>query len=105
MKTIVYRDPITSLSDLRENIECHVRNILQFMLLSIVEYAILSFQMVADNGGHHIEHVLKTFVDYLCNFNKPMLRRLWLIFETHFRSIKFRSFHIAISQFSCNSGV
>ena len=33
-----------------------VHNILQFMLLSTVEYAILLSQMEADNDGHHIEH-------------------------------------------------
>lgn len=58
LKAMVYRDPITSLSDLKESIERHVRNIPQFMLLSTVEHAILRFQTVADNGGHHIEHVL-----------------------------------------------
>ena len=57
-KSMVYRDPITSLSDLKGSIECHVHNIPQFMLLSTVEYVILHFQMVADKGGHHIEHVL-----------------------------------------------
>ena len=55
---MVYRDPITSLSDIKDSIEQHVRNIPQFMLLSTVEYSILCFQMVADNGGLHIEHVL-----------------------------------------------
>ena len=55
---MVYRDPITSLSDLKENVERHVRNIPQFMLHSTVEYAILRFKMVADNSGHPIEHVL-----------------------------------------------
>ena len=55
---MAYHDPITSLSDLKESTEHHVHNISQFMLLSTVEHAILSFQMVADNGGHHTEHVL-----------------------------------------------
>ena len=55
---MVYRDPITSLSDLKENIDRHVRIIPQMMLLSTVEYEILRFQMVADNGGHHNEHAL-----------------------------------------------
>ena len=55
---MVYRDPIISLSDLKEGIERYVRNIPLFMLLSTVEHANLFFQMVADNGGHHIEHVL-----------------------------------------------
>ena len=51
-------DPITSLTDLKESIECHVLNIPQFMQLSTVEHVILRFRMVADNGGHHIEYVL-----------------------------------------------
>ena len=55
---MIYRDLITSLSDLKENIEQNVRNIPQFVLLSTVECAILSLQMVEDNGGHHVEHVL-----------------------------------------------
>ncbi|GFX58427.1 uncharacterized protein TNCV_320091 [Trichonephila clavipes] len=52
LKAMVYRDPIISLSNLEESVECHVHNIPQFMLLSAVEHAILRFQMVTDNGGH-----------------------------------------------------
>ena len=55
---MVYRDPITCLSDLKENVEHRVRNISQFVLLSTVEYAIFRLQMVADIGKHHIECVL-----------------------------------------------
>ena len=55
---MVYHDPITSLSELKESVERYVRNIPQFMLSTAVEYEILLFQMVADNGGHHIEHIL-----------------------------------------------
>ena len=51
---MVYRDHVTSLFNLKESIERHVNNILQFTLLPAVEHAILHFQMVADNGGHHI---------------------------------------------------
>ena len=58
LKPMVYLDPITSLSDLKESIEYHMLNIPKFTLLSTVEYAILRFQMVADNGGRHIEHDL-----------------------------------------------
>ena len=55
---MVYHDPTTILSDLKESVECHVSTILQFMRLSTVKYAILRVQMVADNNGHYIEHVL-----------------------------------------------
>ena len=47
---------ITSLSDLKENVERHVCKIPQFMLLSSVEHVISCYQMIADNDGHHIEH-------------------------------------------------
>ena len=57
LMAMVYRNPITSLSDLKECIECHVRSIPQFILLSTAEHAILRFQMVANNGGHPIEQV------------------------------------------------
>ena len=40
LKSMVYRDPIPSLFDLKESIERHVRNIPQFMLLSTLEHAI-----------------------------------------------------------------
>ena len=55
---MVFRDPITFLSYLKESTERHVHNIPQFMLLSTVENAILYFQKVADNGEHYIEYVL-----------------------------------------------
>ena len=55
---MVYHDPITSLSDFKESLERHVRNIPQFMLPTTIEYEILRLQMVKDNDGHHIEHLL-----------------------------------------------
>ena len=51
---------------------------------SIVEQAILHFQMVEDNDRHHILLVLETFVDYLCVPNKAMLRHLGVTFSHHF---------------------
>ena len=53
-----HHDPITSLSDLKDSVKRHVRNIPQFMLPTTVEYEISRFQMVADNSEYHIEHVL-----------------------------------------------
>ena len=67
---MVYHDPIASLPDLRESVEHHVCNIPQFMLPTIVKYEVLRFQMIADNGEHHIVHVLSTFVYYLYVLNK-----------------------------------
>ncbi|GFU54757.1 uncharacterized protein TNCV_1038001 [Trichonephila clavipes] len=58
LKDMFYRDPITSLSDLKKGIERHVRNIPQFMLLSTVEHVILRFQTLADDFEQHIEYIL-----------------------------------------------
>ena len=80
---MVYRDNSVSLFNLKESVESHVHSISQFTLLSAVEHAILRFRMVADNGGHHIEHVLKIFVDYFYLFNKPILSLMGVNFETH----------------------
>ena len=55
---MVYHNLITSLSDLKESVKCYMRSIPQFMLCTTVEYEILGFQMVADNDGHVIGHVL-----------------------------------------------
>ncbi|GFY34652.1 hypothetical protein TNCV_1373431 [Trichonephila clavipes] len=54
---MVYRDPITFLSDFKESMDRHVRNILQFRLISTVEHEILCFQMVADNDGQNIKKI------------------------------------------------
>ena len=40
---MVYHDPITSLSDLKESVEHPVRNIPHFMMPTTVEYEILRF--------------------------------------------------------------
>ena len=58
--------------------------------LLTVEHAILRFQIVADNGGRHIEHVLYTYVvaydsvDYLYVLSKAMMRHLGVVFEAFF---------------------
>ena len=49
------RDSLTSLSDLKENIERNLCSIPQYMLLPMIGYVILHFQMVADNVEHHIK--------------------------------------------------
>lgn len=54
LKDMVYRDPITSVSDLKNSLERYVGNIPLHTLLSTVEHAILLFQMVAENDEHYI---------------------------------------------------
>lgn len=70
LKALDYRDPITSLSDIIECIEYEVSNIPQFTLFSTIEHAFSRFQIIADIGGPHIEHVLQTFANYLYFLNK-----------------------------------
>ena len=53
------------------------------MVFCDMVYAILQFQMVSGDSGHHMEHALKTFVVYLYAFNKPNLWHLGVIFEIH----------------------
>lgn len=60
LKVLVYRATITQVSDLKDSITCYVRTIHQNTHLSTVEHAILLFQVVADNGRHYTEEVLKT---------------------------------------------
>ena len=50
------------------------------MLPTTVENEIFCFQMVADKGGHYIEHALLTFVHYLYVLNKTMIHRLGVVF-------------------------
>ena len=61
-----------------------MRNIPQFIVPTTSQYEILRFQMIADNGGHHIEHVFQRLVDYLCALNKAMIRLLGVVFETYY---------------------
>ena len=105
LKSMVFHDSITSLSDPKESIERRVRNISQFILLSIVEHAILRFQRVAGNGGHHVEHVLSKIIYKFFKKKKNMLRHLGVIFKTQCfsTSIKIPSFHFAIIQYPCSS--
>ena len=39
------------------------------MLFSTIECANLRFQMIADIGGRHIEHMLYIFIDYIDMFS------------------------------------
>lgn len=58
LKHLVSRDNPRTLPDLKDSISQHVRNISPNTLRSAVEHALLRFQMVADNDGRHVEHVL-----------------------------------------------
>ncbi|GFT24852.1 uncharacterized protein TNCV_3021381 [Trichonephila clavipes] len=58
LKQLVSCDQPKTLPDLKDSISRHVLNISQNTLRSTVEHAILRFQIVAENDGHHVEHLL-----------------------------------------------
>ncbi|GFT86050.1 uncharacterized protein TNCV_3256771 [Trichonephila clavipes] len=58
LKQLVSCDQPKTLPDLKDSISRHVLNISQNTLRSTVEHAILRFQIVAENDGPHVEHLL-----------------------------------------------
>ncbi|GFW29964.1 uncharacterized protein TNCV_5000041 [Trichonephila clavipes] len=57
LKQLVSRAQPRTLPYLKDSISRHVLNISQNTLRSTVEHAILRFQIVAENDGHHFEHL------------------------------------------------
>ncbi|GFW89841.1 uncharacterized protein TNCV_2424981 [Trichonephila clavipes] len=57
-KPLVSWDQPRTLPDLKYSISRHVLNISHNTLRSMVQHAILRFQILAENDGHHVEHLL-----------------------------------------------
>lgn len=69
LKKLAYPDTIISLSDLKYRIALCVRYILMHALKSTIKHAALWFQIVADNIGHHTDHVLSSLdVVFVINY-------------------------------------
>ena len=47
------------LAELKAHIAQHILNMTPETLRSVVEHAFSQFQLLAENGGQHIEHVLR----------------------------------------------
>ncbi|GFX71239.1 uncharacterized protein TNCV_3410091 [Trichonephila clavipes] len=58
LRQLVSSDQPRTLPDLKDSISRHVLDISHNTLRSMVKYAILRFQIVAENDGHHVEHLL-----------------------------------------------
>ncbi|GBM96280.1 hypothetical protein AVEN_109583-1 [Araneus ventricosus] len=58
LKDVVFSTPIAHLAELKARIVQHILNMTPETLRSVVEHAVSRFQLVAENGGQHIEHVL-----------------------------------------------
>ncbi|GFW76286.1 uncharacterized protein TNCV_1580651 [Trichonephila clavipes] len=58
LRQLVSCDQPRTLPHLKDSISRHVLNISQNTLRSTVEHAILRFQIVAENDGHHVKPLL-----------------------------------------------
>ncbi|GFU11159.1 transposable element tc3 transposase [Trichonephila clavipes] len=58
LRQLVSCDQPRTLPDLKDSISRHVLNMSENTLRSTVEHAILRFQIVAENDGHHVEPLL-----------------------------------------------
>ncbi|GFT45051.1 uncharacterized protein TNCV_3790451 [Trichonephila clavipes] len=58
LRQLVSCDQPRTLPDLKDRISRHVLNISQNTLRSTVGHAILRFQIVTENDGHHVEPLL-----------------------------------------------
>ncbi|GBM08385.1 hypothetical protein AVEN_108380-1 [Araneus ventricosus] len=58
LKDVVYGGPNANLTELKNRITQHIHNIATETLRSVVEHAVLRFQLIGENGGQHSEHFL-----------------------------------------------
>ncbi|GBM00544.1 hypothetical protein AVEN_77354-1 [Araneus ventricosus] len=58
LKDVVFSTPIAHLAELKARVAQHILNVTSETQRSVVEHAVSRFQLVAENGGKHIEHVL-----------------------------------------------
>ncbi|GBM19504.1 hypothetical protein AVEN_107979-1 [Araneus ventricosus] len=58
LKDVVFSTPIAHLAELKARIAQHILNVTPETLRSVVEHAVSRFQLIAENSGQHIEHVL-----------------------------------------------
>ncbi|GBM21166.1 hypothetical protein AVEN_50898-1 [Araneus ventricosus] len=58
LEDVVYGCPLANLAELKNRIAQHIHNITIETLRSVVEHAVLHFQLIGENGGQHIEHFL-----------------------------------------------
>ncbi|GBM47046.1 hypothetical protein AVEN_155429-1, partial [Araneus ventricosus] len=55
---LLFSGPIANLAELKARTVQLIHNISTDTLRSVVEHAISQFEIVAENGGQHIEHFL-----------------------------------------------
>ncbi|GBL81419.1 hypothetical protein AVEN_143703-1 [Araneus ventricosus] len=58
LKDVMYGRQIENLAEFKNRIKQHIHNITVETLRSVVEHAVLRFQLIGENGLQHIEHFL-----------------------------------------------
>ncbi|GBM81473.1 hypothetical protein AVEN_163631-1 [Araneus ventricosus] len=58
LKGAVYGGPIANLTELKNRITQRIHNITTETLRSVMEHAVLRFQLIEENGGQYIENFL-----------------------------------------------
>ncbi|GBN30054.1 hypothetical protein AVEN_235941-1 [Araneus ventricosus] len=58
LNDVEYGGQIANFAELKNRITEHIRNITTETLPSSVEHAVLSFQLIGENGGQYLEHFL-----------------------------------------------
>ncbi|GBM38269.1 hypothetical protein AVEN_17717-1 [Araneus ventricosus] len=61
LKHVGFSGPIANLAELNTRVAQHIHNNSTDTLRSVVEHAISRFELVAQNGGQHIEHFLSKY--------------------------------------------
>ena len=59
LKNHVFSGPVANLAELKARVTQHVHNVTPETLRSVVEHAVYRLKLVEENGGQHIEHVLR----------------------------------------------
>ncbi|GIX73207.1 uncharacterized protein CDAR_415361 [Caerostris darwini] len=58
LKNVLFSSQIANLAELKTRITLHINNVTLETLRPVVEHAVCRFELVAENGGQHIEYVL-----------------------------------------------
>ena len=58
LKDVVFNTPISHIAELKASTAQHILTVIPETMRSVVEHARSRFQLLGENGGYYIEHVL-----------------------------------------------
>ena len=61
LKDVVFNTPISHIAELKASTAQHILTVIPETMRSVVEHAVSQFQLLAENGRQHIEHVLHQY--------------------------------------------